>query len=344
MKAIILNENGGLDKLIYKTDFPKPEIKPDEVLVNVKSTSVNRVDLLIRNGYPGLTLNFPHIEGGDVAGVVEKTGWEVKNFEKGDRVVVWPVAACGNCEWCRKGRGGLCLNWRYFGMHRWGGYAEYIAVPEGSLLRIPDNVSFEEAACFPVAGLPAYHGVVSVANLQPGETFFIWGGTSGLGSVAIQLAQNIGCKVFATAGKPEKIEKLKDMGVEHVFNHYEEDNIAEQVLERTGNHGVDVVLDYVGPATHPKSFKMVKKGGKILWCGIMTGTETTVSIHQTYLRHLSLLGVYLGEKHELESLLKLCSEGKLKPVIGEQFDLKDAARGQQMLAEGKVIGKVILNM
>jgi NADPH:quinone reductase-like Zn-dependent oxidoreductase len=95
MKAVILNENGRLDKLIYKTDFPTPEIKPDEVLVEIKTTSINRADLVIRNGYPGLTLSFPHILGGDIAGVVEKTGIDVKGFKKGDRVLSWPIVAYG---------------------------------------------------------------------------------------------------------------------------------------------------------------------------------------------------------------------------------------------------------
>ncbi|MGH2575473.1 MAG: zinc-binding dehydrogenase [Ignavibacteria bacterium] len=342
MKAIILNENGGLDKLVYRTDFPEPEMKPDEVLVNVKATSVNRIDLLVRAGYPGLALNFPHIPGGDISGIAVKIGSGVKNFKPGDRVLAWPITACGKCEWCLKGRRGLCFNWQYFGMHKRGGYAEYAAVSENSLINLPDNVSFEDAACLPVAGMPAYHGLVSIANLKKGESFFIWGGTSGLGTIAVQLAKNTGCTVFATAGREEKIQKLKEMGVDHIFNHYKDENIADNVLKLTNNLGVDVVLDYVGPATHERSFKMVKKGGKILWCGIMTGRETTVSIHMTYLRHLSLLGVYLGEINELEALVKLCSEGKVRPVIGEKLDLKEAAKGQQLIAEGKVIGKVVL--
>jgi NADPH:quinone reductase-like Zn-dependent oxidoreductase len=342
MKAIILNENGGIDKLQYRTDFHVPEIKPGEVLVKVKATSINRADLVIREGYPGLKLNFPHILGGDIAGVVEKTGSEVKNFKVGEPVVSWPIIACGKCEWCRKGRDGLCYNWKYFGMHIKGSYAEYAAVPKNSLISLPENVSFEDAACLPVAGLTAYHAIVSVGNLKKGDDFFIWGGTSGLGMIAIQIAKSIGCRIFATAGKPEKIAKLKEMGVDYVFNHYQDDNIVETVLNATENHGVDVVLDYIGPATHDRSFRMVKKGGKILWCGIMTGRETTVSIHQTYLRHISLLGLYLGDKHELRELVNMCLLGKVKPYIHETLDLKDAGKGHKMIEEGNVMGKVVM--
>src|ERR1051325_7556210 len=128
--------------------------------------------------------------------------------------------------------------------------------------------------------------------------------------IAIQIAQNTGAKVFATAGTEEKRNKLKQMGIDNVYDHFRDEDIPQKVLEATGGKGIDVVLDYIGPAAHDKSFKMVKKGGKILWCGIMTGREAMVSIHQTYLRHISLLGLYLGEKNELEELINLCAEGK----------------------------------
>ncbi len=342
MKASVLYENGGVDKLVYKTDFPVPDIKPDEALVKIEATSVNRADLVIRAGYPGLSLNFPHLLGGDITGIIEETGKEVKNFKPGNRVVAWPIIACGKCEWCLKGKYGLCFNWNYFGMHRKGSYAEYAAVPENSLVKIRENVSFDEAACLPVAGLTAYHALVGVGNMKKGDSFFIWGGTSGLGIIAVQIAKHLGATIFATAGNEYKIEMLRNMGVDHVFNHYTDDNIHEEVLNITNNKGIDIIMDYIGPATHDKSFRMVKKGGKILWCGIMTGRETTVSIHQTYLRHISLLGLYLGEKHELKELLDLVSGGIVKPHIHGRMNLKDAGEAHKLVAEGKVIGKLVM--
>lgn len=342
MKAVILIENGGTDKLIYKTDFSEPDVKPNEVLVNIKATSINRADLVIRTGYPGLSLNFPHILGGDITGVISKVGSDVKDFKEGERVVAWSIVSEANDDWARKGKAGQSPAWQYFGMHRSGSYAEYAAVPASSLVKLPDNVSFEDAACLPVAGLTAYHGVKTVGGVEKGDSFFIWGGTSGLGIIAIQIAKSIGAEVFATAGFNHKIEYLKGIGVDHIFNHRADENIDEEVLKLTNNNGIDVILDYVGPEAFPKNFKMVKKGGKILFCGILTGREATVSLHMTYLRHISLLGLYLGEKNELEELVKLVSEGKVKPHIGETIDLKDAAKGHQMMAEGKVIGKIVM--
>lgn len=344
MKAIILNENGGTDKLIYIESHPEPEIKANEVLVQIKATSVNRADLVIRGGYPGLQLNFPHILGGDIAGVIAKTGSDVKGFKEGERVVAWSIVSEADDDWAKKGKAGQSISWQYFGMHRNGSYAEYAAVPESSLIRLPDNVSFEDAACLPVAGLTAYHAVKTVGDLQKGDKFFIWGGTSGLGIIAILLAKEIGAEVFATAGFPHKIEYLKQIGVNHIFNHRDGSAVDDEVMKLTNGLGIDVILDYVGPEAFPKNFKMVKKGGKILFCGILTGREATVSLHMTYLRHISLLGLYLGEKRELEALVDLVSQGKIKPHIGAELNLKDAAKAHELMAKGEVLGKIVLKV
>jgi NADPH2:quinone reductase len=344
MKAVILNENGGTDKLIYTEGHTIPEIKPNEVLVNIKATTINRADLVIRTGYPGLGLKFPHILGGDIAGVISKAGSEVKDYSEGERVVSWSIVSEADDDWSRRGKAGQSPSWQYFGMHRNGSYAEYTAVPASSLVRLPDNVSFEEAACLPVAGLTAFHAVKTVGDLKKNDRFFIWGGTSGLGIIAIQLAKSIGAEVFATAGFPHKIEFLKQLGVDHIFNHRDGSAVDDDVMDLTKGQGIDVILDYVGPEAFPKNFRMVKKGGKILFCGILTGREAMVSLHQTYLRHISLLGLYLGEKHELEELVSLVSEGKVKPHIGAVLDLKDAAKAHEMMAKGEVIGKIVLKV
>ncbi|MCI0474464.1 MAG: zinc-binding dehydrogenase, partial [Ignavibacteria bacterium] len=223
-----------------------------------------------------------------------------------------------------------------------GSYAEYASVHKSSLIKLPDNVSFDDAAALPVAGLTAYHAVNTVGNLKKGETFFIWGGTSGLGIIAVQLALNSGAEVIATAGTDEKAGLLEKLGVKNIFNHYKDKDIAGEVLKLTGGYGADAVLDYIGPATYEQSFKMVRKGGKILWCGIMTGRETNVSIHMTYLRHISLMGLYLGEINELRELVSLVSEGKVRPYISGILPLKDAPKAHTLIQEGKVKGKVIL--
>jgi len=340
MKAIVFHEHGGIEKLRYE-DLPEPQIGERDLLVKVEATTVNRIDFFVRSGYPGVTFKFPHIPGGDIAGTVSAVGARVRMFKKGDRVLAWPLIACGQCEMCRQEKRALCLNWQYFGLHIDGSYAEHVRVPEESLIPLPKNVSFEEAATLPIAGLTAYHALVTVGQLKQGETALMWGGSGGLGTFATQIAKRLGARVITTVGRDEKCAALLKLGADHVFNH-RRDDIASAVRDVTGGAGVEVVLDSVGAETFPKSFQLLKKGGRLLLCGKLTGLDVTLSLHQTYLRHLSILGLYLGEKHELETLLDWVAEGQIKPIIHRTFALKDAAEAQRMMAAGEHIGKLVL--
>lgn len=340
MNAIALYEHGGTDKLVYTTDFPVPTIGPDEVLIEVKATAVNRVDLVVRAGYPGIQVPMPHVLGGDIAGTVAELGAAVKGFSIGQRVTTWPLIACGKCALCAEGKENLCLNWKYFGLHRHGGYAQFVAAPAASLLALPESVTFEEATALGVAGLTAYHAVTSVGQLKRGQSFFIWGGSGGVGTIAIQLAKMTGATVVATAGKDDKLAVLRTLGADHVFNHSTEDVAAR--LKELFPAGVDLIIDYVGPATFPKSFDLLKKGGTMLLCGILTGRETTFSIHQTYLRHLSVKGLYLGTKAEMQELLALAADRAVKPVIGSTLPLREAAAAHTVMAKGEHLGKIVL--
>ncbi|HYF02524.1 MAG TPA: zinc-binding dehydrogenase [Patescibacteria group bacterium] len=337
MKALILKSNGGRENLEY-SDIQDSKVAANDSLVKVQATSVNRVDIVVRNGYPGQQTPMPHVLGGDIAGIVEMS--TDPKFIGGQRVVAYPLVWCGNCQLCNEGKENLCLNWQYFGMHRHGGYASYASVPSKNLIPIPDNVSFEEAAALGVAGLTAYHGLKSVAALQEGEVFMIWGGSGGMGTIAVQIAKMLGATVIATCGKDEKKGILKELGADYVFNHYTDDLKAE-VLKLFPN-GIDVVMDYVGPKTFQQSFDMVKKGGKIILCGILTGRETNFSIHQTYLRHISIHGINLGTKAEMEDLIQLVADGKLKPFIGKVLPLCEGAEGHRLMESGEVTGKIIL--
>lgn len=340
MNAIALFEHGGTDKLVSVSDFPIPRVAPDEILIEVKATAVNRVDLVVRGGYPGIQIPLPHVLGGDIAGTVAEAGSSATGFSVGDRVVTWPLIACRSCALCQEGKENLCLNWKYFGLHRHGGYAQFVSAPAASVLKLPDAVSFEQATALGVAGLTAFHALKSVGQLMPGQLFFIWGGSGGVGTIAIQLAKLMGASVIATAGKDHKLAVLKDLGADYVFNHYTDDVAAK--VRQLYPAGVDLIVDYVGPATFPKSFDLLKKGGSMLLCGILTGRETNFSIHQTYLRHLSVKGLYLGTKPEMQDLLALAAAGKVKPVIGATLPLSEAAAAHSMMAAGEHLGKIVL--
>lgn len=341
MKAVYLTQPGTTsDVLTYVTDAPVPTIAADEVLVKVGATSVNRIDLVMRGGYPGMETTYPHILGGDVAGTIEEVGSTVEGWKVGDRIVAYPMVWWGHCELCSEGNHNLCLNWKYFGMHLPGGYAEYVAVPSKCLIALPEQLSFAQATALGVAGLTAYHGLCTVADLQPGQTFMIWGGSGGLGTLAIQIGKHRGATVIATCSSDDKKQALRDLGADVVLNHTTE-NVFDEV-KKLYPVGLDTVMDYVGPKTFQQSFDLLKKGGQLLLCGILTGRETNFSIHMTYLRHLSIKGLYLGTKAEMEELVWLVAAGKINPHIGDVLPLSAAAKAQDRLVKGDFTGKLVL--
>jgi NADPH:quinone reductase-like Zn-dependent oxidoreductase len=341
MNAIVLHEHGGVEKLVLEENFPIPAISNDEVLVRVKATSVNRIDFFIRSGYPGIEIPFPHIPGADIAGEVAEVGSDVTAFREGDRVLSWPLIACGDCEYCMKNQRGLCLNWKYFGMHIDGSYAEYVRAPAASLIPLPKDISYEDAATLPVAGLTAYHAFTSVGQLRKGETALIWGGSGGLGTFAVQIAKELGAQVITSVGKDEKKEKLQELGADLVINHHTED-AKSAIHDFTKGAGIEVVLDSVGAETFPTGFMSLKKGGRLLLCGKLTGMDVELSLHLTYLRHVSIMGLYLGEKHELIDLLRWVQSGRVKPAIDRVIKLEDVADAHEAMARGEHLGKIVL--
>jgi NADPH:quinone reductase-like Zn-dependent oxidoreductase len=341
MRAVILRGHGGVEQLDYALNFPQPTVGAREALVRVRATSVNRIDLVVREGYPGIGVPFPHILGADIAGTVERLGPDAQGFSEGDRVLAWPLVACGECALCRKDKRWLCVDWQYFGLHRHGAYAEYVSVPAESLIPLPEGISFEEAATLPVAGLTAYHALVTVGRVQEGETVLVWGGSGGVGTFAVQIAKRLGARVIATVGREEKRAKVAALGADLVLDHHRDD-VESAVRGFTEGLGVEVVLDYVGPQTFPKSFQLLQKGGRLLLCGKLTGMETPLSLHLTYLRHLSILGLYLGEKRELEELLRCVLDGDVKPVIDRVLPLEEAAAAQRLMEIGGHVGKIVL--
>lgn len=343
MRAITISRHGERDVLTYTTDFPKPSPAPGEVLVGVASTGLNQVDLVVRRGYPGLAISLPHIPGGDIAGTIEAVGEGVDRSMIGRRIVAYPMIACGKCQLCLEGKPNLCLNWKFFGMHMNGGYSEYVCIPAANAFSLPNNITWAEAVALPVAGLTAYHGLKNVGKLKAGETFFIWGGSGGLGTIAIQIAKQLGATVIATGNSESKLNVMSDLGADYVFNRLTEDIPAE--VAKISPAGIDVILDYVGPETFPKSFQMVKKGGRILLCGIITGREVSpFSLHMTYLRHLSVQGLYLGTMEEFAEVIDWTTKGLIKPYIGWNLPLEEAVEATRRLEEREFIGKIALTI
>lgn len=340
MKAVILESNGNADALKYVKDFPDPKAGPGQAVVRLKATSLNRIDIVMRNGYPGLQMNFPHILGGDIAGEIVETGEGVADLKAGDRVVSYPIILPKqhNPKFGRNPQ--LNMGWRYYGMHMNGSYSEYVLCDVSTLVKLPLAVSYEEAACLPVAGLTAYHAVKSVADLKEGDIFMLWGGSGGFGTIAVQLAKNMGATVITTCSSEEKRQVLEKLGADHIFDHNNDD--VEAKVKELFPGGVDAVMDYVGPVTFEKSHRMLRNDGTLLLCGMLTGREVTLNIQQTYFRHLNIRGLFLGSPHDFKNLIQLVSMSDIKPHIHEKFDLSEAAEAHKLMESGRYSGKIVL--
>jgi len=338
MKAAIIHEFGGPEVLRYE-DVPDPQPRKDQVLVRVKACAMNHLDLWVRKGLPGVKL--PHILGSDIAGEIVEAGEYVTGFRPGQRVLLAPMHFCHHCEQCVAGRQNLCREFTVLGNGVDGGNCELIAVPAVNVIPIPDHLGFTEAASVPLVFLTAYHMLTGRAAVRPGQTVLVLGANSGVGIAAIQLAKLYGATVIATAGDDRKTQLAKELGADHVINHYQQ-KIGDEARKLTGRLGVDIVVEHVGAATWNASMKALKPGGTLVTCGATSGPEATFDLRFLFARQLALLGSYMGTMGELHDVLKLVFAGKLKPVVDKTFPLREVRTAHEYLEQSKMFGKVVL--
>jgi NADPH:quinone reductase-like Zn-dependent oxidoreductase len=338
MKAVIFHEYGGTDKLIYE-DVPDPKPQRGEVLIRVKATALNHIDIWGRMGGTPL----PHISGSDIVGEIVELGPSVTGITKGDKAVVFPSTSCGQCEACLLGRTTQCQYRQLIGYQTDGGYAEYVRVPAKNIFPLPPNLSFEEAAAIPLAASSAWHMLVTEGHVDPTSTVLIHGAGSGVSIYAIQLAKIFGAKVIVTTGSDEKIEKAQNLGADHVVN-YREAKVVDSVKRLTDGRGVDIVIDHVGSATFGNSLQALRMGGTLVSAGVTSGKNVNIDIQFLYRNELTISGSYVYTMGEFYQVLKMVREGRLKPIVSHVFHLKDAARAQQMMEEERQFGKLVLNV
>jgi NADPH:quinone reductase-like Zn-dependent oxidoreductase len=342
MKAIVYAEHGGPEVLRY-TDVPELEIGAGEVLVRVRACALNHLDLWLRRGIPSLKVPLPHIPGSDIAGEVARAGDGVTNVKVGDRVMLQPGISCGACEKCLAGDDNLCKSYRIFGEMVDGGCAEYVKAPAVNCVPIPEGVSFEAAAAFPLVSLTAWHMLISRAKLQPAETVLVLAAGSGVGSAAIQIAKASGAWVIATAGSDAKLARARELGADEVINHSTE-KIATEVKRLTGRRGVDVVFEHVGEATWNESIRSLAPGGRLVTCGATTGYNGAIDIRYLFTRQISLLGSFMGSKSDLLAAVEFLKRGLLKPVIDIVLPLEKCAEAHRRLENSEQFGKIVLKV
>jgi NADPH:quinone reductase-like Zn-dependent oxidoreductase len=325
VKAVRIHEDGGPEVLRYE-DVDDPVPGEGEVLIRLRAASLNHLDCWVRQGLPSVPK--PRILGADGAGVVAALGPGADSFAEGDRVVINP---------------GLDDGARIVGEHMDGTHAELVAVPAENVYAIPEGLSFEEAAAFPLVFETAYRMLVTKARLQEGEWVLLWGIGSGVASAAFTLARALGARTIVTSSSAEKLARARDLGADAAVNHADGD-VAAAVKEATGGKGVDVVVEHVGEATWKISLQAAGSNARVVVCGATSGPNPPAQLHRIWWKQLTVFGSTMGTKEDFEGAYELIARGAAKPIVDRVFPLEQAAEAHEYLEQGRQFGKVVLEI
>ena len=343
MQAVYIESHGGPDVLTLG-ERPEPKVGPHEVLLRVRASALNRLDIYTREGDRGLRREFPPplILGGDCAGDIVEVGEQVRGLSTGDRVVVNPKITCQQCPACLAGQDDLCPRAPFMGTALDGSYAELAAVPAVNVYPIVNEVSYEDAAAVPTTFLPMWNMLQRKIQLKAWETVLVLSASAGVGTAAIEVASKaIGARVIATTSTAEKAEKATKLGADEVINYNEED-ITERVKALTDGKGVDAVVDHVGADFFSRAFSSLRPGGRYGICGATTGLRTELHLGLLFSRQIQIFGVFMGTKEDMQEITALLNRGTIRPVVHEVFPLAEAAAAHRAMEETNFFGKLLL--
>jgi NADPH:quinone reductase-like Zn-dependent oxidoreductase len=340
MKALCFYEHGGPDVLRYD-DVADPTPGKGQVLVEVKACALNRVDIFVMRGWPGLDLEMPHWGGADIAGVVAGLGEGVTGFETGSRVVVDHGINRVEDEFTRRGDHSMSPGYMIIGEHIRGGFARYVAAPAQNLVRMPDKIDFPEACAPLLVTLTAWRMLINRGKLRAGETVLVVGAGGGVNSVAIQIAKMAGATVYVVASNAEKAEKARELGADFVIDRSVSD-WGKEVRRLTAKRGVDLVVDNVGAATLNTSMAVVARGGRIVIVGSTSGPQVEIDIRNIFGKQISLIGSTMGTPKDFRDITRLLWSGRIKTIVGEVIALSEGRRGFEIMERGEMFGKIVL--
>lgn len=341
MKAAVIYEHGGHDVLRYVEDLPIPEPGYGEVRLKMGAAALNRLDLFVREGWKGLNLEMPHVTCSDGAGMVDAVGAGVTILQAGDRVAVDPTIVPPGC--LERGEDPrFCDGVGIKGEHYPGFGAEYVVVPARNCLKMPDHVTFAEAAAAGLVYVTAWHSLITKGSLRAGETVLLVGASGGVNTASLQIARLAGAHTIVVGSNADKCAQAEALGADVTINREEEPNWSRAVYGLTNKRGVDVVIDNVGQATMFDSIRAVRKGGRILIVGNTSGPKFELDLRYIFSKQISLVGSTMGPHEDYVTAMKLVFDGKLKPVIGAQLPLTNVAEGHRLLEQGEVFGKVVI--
>ena len=350
MKTVLFRRHGGPEVLEY-TDFPTPEPKPGEALIRLHAAALNRMDVMVRNGWPGLKLELPHINGADGAGEIVALGSPLPEGEAavdvgvsvGDHVVINANLGCGECEFCLAGKDNLCRNWHLLGETVRGTYAEYVSLPLRQLYCLPKNFDFHQAAAAALVFQTAWHSLVKRGNLQNGETVLVVGAGGGVNTASIQIAKLLGAQIVVVGSDTKKLEMAESLGADILIDRSKEEDWSKAVFIATNKRGVDVAVDNVG-TTFMQSLRALRKGGRLLTVGNSAGPKFEIDNRYMFAKHLSIIGSTMSTLSDFKEVMDLIVAGKLKPVIDKIYPLQEAAAAQERLWRNENFGKITLDI
>ena len=332
MKALVLRQHGGLEQLEVVNDHPRPAATEGHVVIRVRASSFNYHDVFTVRGMPGIKVPLPVVIGLDMAGEIVEVGPNVAGWQAGARVLVNPLNK-------KKGLMGEMMD---------GGMAEYCLVSAEQLIRMPDGVSFEDAAALPVAYGTAHRMLITHNTIKKGDRVLVLGASGGVGTGCVILAKMLGAEVIACAGSAEKLERLKALGADHVLD-YKTTDFSKWAVEkygkpqrRTYEGGVDVVINFTGGDTWVPSLRCLKRGGSLLVCGATAGHDPKEDLRYIWSFELKVIGSNSFYDDDLAALMGMIAGGRIKPVIDKVLPLEQAAEGLRLIQDREVMGKVIV--
>lgn len=340
MKAFQLTAHGTPGKFELR-ELPEPKPGPDEVVVQVQSCGLNHLDLWLEAAGLPISVQLPRTPGGEIAGTVFSIGSAVQNWLPGDRVAVQSNIFCGACEFCQQGEESLCLRNEILGITRDGGFAEKVIVPARALVRLPAGVEFDTSAALTLAGSTAMHMLTDRAQVRAGDWVLAVGGASGVGSVAIQIAKQLGARVLSTGSTEAKRKLARDLGAEFVLDSTEA-NWPAEVRKITDKHGVDLVIEHVGGDVLLKCFECLARNGTVVTCGATAGREVNLNLWPIFVKQQRLVGSYGRNRADMQTTLDWAAAGKLRPVIDSIFPLDQVPAAFAKLRSRSVLGKVLI--
>ena len=340
MKAIQIEKHGSPDVLNF-SEINEPICCNNKIKIQINACAINHLDIWVRRGFYNHVLPLPMILGSDGSGTIIEVGKDVNEYQIGDDIVVQPGLFDSSCEVAGRGMENFSNTYGILGETENGVQSEYVVLNPENIYLKPQHLSYEEAAGMQLVFMTSHQMIVSRANLQKHETILIYGGSSGVGSAAIQIAKDIGSTVIATVGSENKIKHAYNMGADYVINHNNAD-LKSVIKDLCKKNGVDVVFEHIGLDTWKNSLSVLNKGGRIVVCGATSGNIVNINLNHLFIKQQSIIGSTMSSISTFEEVMNKINKNIYRPFIDKVFRFKDVKDAHIRLENREQIGKIIL--